>query len=313
MSAAEIERLSGREMLFDTFNLPVSDLLRNNTIAGLERKKKKAVSLRPRSEEIVPLKKLLDETLDPTEPLAPVVPLTTQTRELKELLEKDREAHRQLRAEESQLVRAEEARQAEEDAEADEQPVQESKYKIKLPEERQIPEVDHEKARAILGKHRTYKSLAQARFDEFMKSGNAFMKEGKYYKAVNAYVLATVWNSRNGQVNLYRGIAHFAAGEYISGSMFVHQAILLAPDIAGKKIELTTILPNKDLIDNRLIEAADWQKRSDSGEIALLLAYIYRQQDRPDKAQEFIKIAQDTLPESKAVEELKKAIDTASE
>jgi len=311
MSAAELERLSGRETLLNTFDLPIRDLLKNNIVVGLEREKEKAVPQGPRPEEPVPLKELLDESLDPTEPLSPTVPLTAKTQELKELLEKDQEAHRRLLDEADQQLRAEEERRTKEAEEAAE-PKQESKYKIKLPEKRQIPEVDREKVKAILGEHKTYKSLAQAKFDEFMKSGNAFMKEGKYYKAVNAYVLATVWNSRDGQVNLYRGIAHFAAGEYISGSLFVNRAILLAPDIAGEKIDLTAILPNKDLIDNRLIEAADWQKRSGSGEIALLLAYIYHQQDRPDKAQNFIKIAQEKLPESKAVEALKKAIDAAS-
>ncbi len=310
MSTGELEKFSGIETLLNTFDLPTRDLLRNNIIVGLEREREKALSPRPRSEDEVPLRKLLDETLDPTEPLAPTVALTAKTQKLKELLEKDREARRQLGAEADRLVRAEEARRAEEAEEAL-QPKQENKYKIKLPEKRRIPEVDHKKAKAILGEHKTYKSLAQAKFDEFMKSGNAFMEEGRYYKAVNAYVLATVWNSRDGQVNLYRGIAHFAAGEYMSGSLFVHRAILLAPDIAGEKIELTTILPDKDLIENRLIEAADWQKRSGSGEIALLLAYIYRQQGRPDKAREFITIAQDKLPESKAVEVLKKAIDAA--
>ena len=314
MSTAELERLSGRERLFNTFDLPISDLLNNNNALGLKREKEKTVSQRPRPEEPVSLKQLLDESRDPTKPPTPEIALTEEARKLKELLGKDTEANRRLLDEADQLVRAEEARQAEEDAEAEEaeEPKQEDKYKIKLPPKRQIPPVDRAKVKAILGEHKTYKSLARAKYDEFMKSGNAFMKAGRYYKAVNAYVLATVWNSRDGQVNLHRGIAHFAAGEYISGSLFVHRAILLAPDIADEKNELTTILPNKDLIDNRLAEAADWQKRSGSGEIALLLAYIHHQQDNPGKAQNFIKIAQDKLPQSKAVEALKAAIDTAS-
>mgnify|MGYP000545345421 CR=1 FL=1 len=312
MTTAELERLSGRETLLNSLDLPIRDLLRNNIVVGLKREKKKELPPGPKSKEEV--QRLFDKSLVPPEPPTPAVPLATQTRQLKDLLEKNREARRRLRDEADQRVRAEESRRAEEDAEAEEdaRPKQESKYKFKLPERRRIPKVDREKVKAILGEHKTYKSLARARFDEFMKSGNTLMKEGRYYKAINAYVLATVWNSSDGQVNLYRGIAHFAAGEYISGSLFVHRAILLAPDIAGEKIELTTILPDKDLIDNRLIEATDWQKRSDSGEIALLLAYIYHRQDRPDKAREFIKIAQDKLADSKAVETLKKAIDAAS-
>lgn len=316
MSVAELEKLSGRERLLDALKLPSGDLLRSSILVGVPKVKDIAVRpvSEPVSEEDVRPGRLVDESLGPAKPFEPKVPLTTQTRQLKDLLEKDLQARRELRAKAAKQVRAEETRQAEEAAEAEEgpQPKQESKYKIKLPEERQLPEVDHKRAMAILGEHKTYESLAQAKFDEFMKSGNAFMKEGRYYKAVNAYVLATVWNSRNGQVNLHRGIAHFAAGEYISGSLFVHRAILLEPDIAAEKTELTTILPDKDLIENRLIEAADWQKRSGSGEIALLLAYIHHQQGRSDKAREFIKIAQEKLPQSKAVEALKAAIDAAS-
>ncbi len=312
MSAAELERLSGREMLLSSLKLQIDDLLRNSIIVGLPEDKE--VDRRPLPQEDVRMKRALDESLEPAKPLAPTVALTPETRELKELLEKDRQARQELLDKAVEQVLSEETRQAEDAVgpEEDQQAEQASKYGMKLPEKRVLPEVDHKKAAAILGEHKTYESLAQAKFDEFMKSGNAFMKEGRYYKAINAYVLATVWNSRDGQVNLYRAIAHFAAGEYLSGSLFVHRAILFSPGIAAEKIELTTILPDKDLIDNRLIEAADWQERSGSGEIALLLAYIYRQQDRPDKAQEFIKIAQAKLPESKAVEALKAAIDAAS-
>ncbi len=312
MNAAELERLSGRDMLLSSLKLQIDDLLRNSIIVGLP--KDKEVDRRPLPQEDVRTKRIFDEPLEPAKPLAPTVELTTETQELKELLEKDRQARQELLDKAAEQVLAEETRQTEDIAEPEEgkQAEQTNKYGMKIPERRVLPEVDHKKAAAILGEHKTYKSLAQAKFDGFMKSGNAFMKEGRYYKAVNAYVLATVWNSRDGQVNLYRAIAHFAAGEYISGSLFVHRAILFSPEIAAEKIELTAILPDKDLIDNRLIEAADWQNRSGSGEIALLLAYIYRQQDRPDKAQEFIAIAQAKLPESKAVEALKAAIDAAS-
>ncbi len=312
MSAAELERLSGREMLLSSLKLQIDDLLRNSIIVGLPEDKE--VDRRPLPQEDVRTKRTFDEPFEPPKPLAPTVELTTRTQELKELLEKDRQARQELLDKAAEQVLAEKTRQAEDAAqlEEDKQAEQTSKYGMKIPEKRVLPDVDHKKAAAILGKHKTYESLAQAKFDEFMKSGNAFMKEGRYYKAVNAYVLATVWNSRDGQVNLYRAIAHFAAGEYISGSLFVHRAILFSPEIAAEKIELTAILPDKDLIDNRLIDATGWQERSGSGEIALLLAYIYRQQDRPDKAQEFIAIAQDKLPESKAVQALKAAIDTAS-
>jgi len=317
MSTAELERLSGRDMLSETFGIDTDGLLRNSLRAGLPIIEEET-PIRPATTEDAALKETIDEPLTPARPLEPTVTLTTPTKELRELLEKDLQRRLELRAEVvEEEDRADEKEQRRDTTQAEQaaedQPAEDKgKYRMKLPEKRRLPEVDHKKAQAILGQYKNYAELAEARFNEFVERGNAFMKEGRYYKAIDSYILATVWNSRDGKVNLYRGIAHFAAGEYISASLFVRRAILFSPEIASGRIDLAGILPDRDLTDDRLVEATSLQKRSDSAEIAFLLAYLYHQQDRPDEAKQFIADARSGLPESKAAELLEKAIDAAA-
>ncbi len=96
----------------------------------------------------------------------------------------------------------------------------------------------------------------------------------------------------------------------MSGSLFVQTAILISPDYASRKMDLPVLLGGKDVIEDRLLEAAKWYKRDADGEIAFMMAYVYYQQGRIDKAQEYIVTAQEQMKDNKAVVLLKEAIDS---
>ena len=97
----------------------------------------------------------------------------------------------------------------------------------------------------------------------------------------------------------------------MSSSLFVRRAMLLSPKYAKVNIDLAGMIGDRDVIDNRIIEAVDWQKKSDSGEIAFLLAYVYYQQGKLTSASEYIEIAAEKMAGSEAVKSLKEAIGPA--
>ena len=77
MSAAELERLSGREMLSSSLKLPIDDLLRNSIVVGLPEDKE--VDRKPLPREDVRMERTFEGLLEPPKPLGPTVELTTRT------------------------------------------------------------------------------------------------------------------------------------------------------------------------------------------------------------------------------------------
>ena len=187
----------------------------------------------------------------------------------------------------------------------------EDKYSLKLPEKKELPEPDHAKAKGIRGSYKDFKSLANAKFNEYIQAADKFFKQGKYYRAADAYILAGVWSGEHPLPLIGRGHALFAAGEYMSSSYFIQRAITLDPEYASKKFHLQRLLFDLDMIENRLLEILTWQQKSGSGELAFLLAYLFYQLDDISRAQVAINLAIEKMPDNKAVDLLKKVIETA--
>jgi len=189
---------------------------------------------------------------------------------------------------------------------------QDNKYKPKLPEKKELPEPDHKKAKEILGSHKDFKSLAQAKFKKYIEAANNFLRQGEYYKAADAYILAGVWGRKHPLPLIGRAHALFAAGEYMSSAYFLGRAITLEPRYASKSFNLPKLLFDRDMIENRLIELMTWQQKTESGELAFLLSYILFQTDNLAVAQKMINLAIDKMPDNPAVNYLKKAVDAAN-
>jgi len=187
----------------------------------------------------------------------------------------------------------------------------EDKYSLKLPEKKEFPEPDHAKAKEIRGPHKDFKSLANAKFNEYIQAADKFFKQGKYYRAADAYILAGVWSGEHPLPLIGRGHALFAAGEYMSSSYFIQKAITLDPEYASKKFDLPRLLFDPDMIENRLLEVMTWQQKNGSGELAFLMAYLFYQLNDMSRAQIAINLAIEKMPDNKAVNLLKKAIEAA--
>lgn len=309
MSVEELDRLSGRSALRDAFILPTDDMLANSIMEARVDELAKAVVP---SEPDQGKGRVIDESLEPVKPLEPEMSLTPQTQALKDILDKEAEALEQIR----ERMRKREVEPIDEleeidaePSETEEQPKDEGD--AETPAEPETGLSVRQRAKAVLGEHKTFESLARAKYEGFVASGDELLKEGKYYKAINAFVLASVWDSRSPEAYLHRAVAHFAAGEYMSSSLFLRRAMLISPKYAKVNIDLAGMIGDRDVIDNRIIEGVDWQKKSDSGEIAFLLAYVYYQQGKLTGASEYIEIAAEKMAGNEAVESLKEAIGPA--
>lgn len=150
---------------------------------------------------------------------------------------------------------------------------------------------------------------AQDRFDEYMISAEDLMKQGKYYRAADAYTLASIYIEENPLA--YAGKAHalLAAGEYMSSTYFLSKALELFPDYVEFKIDLAFMIGDRKVLDERVADLEQWQQKSGSGQLQLLLAYVYYQTDRLADAKRTIDESAKKLPDSFAAGVLKEAIE----
>ena len=166
-----------------------------------------------------------------------------------------------------------------------------------------------EEGRKALGEHKTFASLADEKFAGFMDAAEAFIKDGQFYKATDAYALAIVWKPKDARGYLGQSFSLFAAGEYMSSAYYLSRTFELNPKAAMKKYNLADFIGNRDVFENRILELTTWQERSRSGELAFLLAYISYQDGKATRAVNQIRKAKEIMPDAPAVTVLKNVID----
>jgi hypothetical protein len=145
-----------------------------------------------------------------------------------------------------------------------------------------------------------------------MKSAAELIKQKQFYRAADACTLASIWNNKNPRAYAEKAHALFGAGEYMSSSYFLQKAFLVSPEYAKKTINIVEILGDKDLLDRRMTELAVWHKKSKSGELAFLIAYMLYQSENAYAAERYIVMAQTKMPDRPAVKTLADAIKEAS-
>ena len=85
------------------------------------------------------------------------------------------------------------------------------------------------RAKAILGEHKSYDSFSEDKFNLYIKAAQVYLKQGRYYRAVDSFTLASIFGAREEVGLAYLGKSHalFAAGEYISSALFLSRALEL--------------------------------------------------------------------------------------
>lgn len=165
------------------------------------------------------------------------------------------------------------------------------------------------RAKAILGKHKTFASFSKDKFNQHLRAAEAYLKQGKYYRAADAYTLASIYKPDDPLAYAGKSHALFAAGEYMSSALFLSRALRIFPEYARFKIDIVAMVGDIDKLENRIVDIKEWQERSDSAELQFLLAYIYYQMGRLEPAKEAIDKASEKMPDAPAVLAVKKAIE----
>jgi tetratricopeptide (TPR) repeat protein len=178
-----------------------------------------------------------------------------------------------------------------------------------------------------MGPHKTIASFSEAKFNQHIRAAEVYLKHGKYYRAVDAYSLASIYKAESAFVYMGKSHALFAAGEYMSSALFLSRALEVysaskgelevdkEKPKAGEPDDIAVLtsgfaLIDKDKLESRVVDVEEWQQRSDSPELQFLLSYIYYQMGWPERAKEAINAVYEKMPESRAVTTLKKVIDS---
>ena len=159
---------------------------------------------------------------------------------------------------------------------------------------------------------KAYKSFAAYSDDKFnhhIKAAEGFMKQGRFYRAADAYTLASIYKPNDPLGYAGKSVALFGSGEYLSSALFLARALEIFPEYAKVRVDLVGMIGDKDTVENRILEAREWMDKSNSGELEFLLSYVYYQMDRLEFARQMIESAVKKMPNSPAVAAMKKAID----
>jgi len=108
------------------------------------------------------------------------------------------------------------------------------------------PEEISSKAKSILGEYKTFASYSQNKFNRYMLAGERYLKEGKFYLAADAYTLASVYKPDDPLAYAGKSHALFAAGEYMSSALYLSRALTVFPEYARFKIDIISMLGDKD-------------------------------------------------------------------
>ena len=231
--------------------------------------------------------------------------------------------HRKASRGESQGLRAEVAQPAKEITDSSEQPSKEEGQSLGLLTERGFQKrssaleglSDAEvsaRAKTILGEHKTFASFSKDKFNQHLRAAEEYLKQGKFYRAADAYTLASIY--KPGDPLAYAGKSHalFAAGEYMSSALFLARALEIFPEYARFKIDIEAMLGDRDKLESRIADVEQWLEKSKAPELQFLLGYVYYQMGRGQRAARAIDAAYENMPESAAVATLKKVINEAT-
>jgi len=165
------------------------------------------------------------------------------------------------------------------------------------------------RAKAILGSHKTFASFSDDKFNQYIRAGEEYLNQGQYYRAADAYTLASVYKPDDPLSYAGKSHALFAAGEYMSSSLFLTRALELFPEYALFKIDLVSMVGDRDKLESRTADVEQWLEKNDACELQFLLGYIYYQMGRFERAKKVIDAAYEKMPDSPAVAAVKKAIE----
>jgi len=173
----------------------------------------------------------------------------------------------------------------------------------------ELSKIDTETADSLKEIYKTFATKAKTKFNFYMRTAEEYLHKGEYYRAADAYTLASIYNPSDPLAYAGRAHALFGSGEYMSSSYYLMRAIRMFPQYVKVRVDLHAMITDNDRLENRIADVNKWIERNESPELKFLLAYIYRQLDRQQQAVEMINAAAEELPDNQAVIALKQEIE----
>ena len=172
----------------------------------------------------------------------------------------------------------------------------------------EFSEISDETAGATMGVHKSFATDSQDKFNYYMRIAEDFLIGGKYYRAADAYTLASIYNPTDPLAYAGRSHALFASGEYMSSAYFLIKTIEMFPEYTKLKVDIATMIPDRDRLETRIADIKQWIEKNNSPELSLLLGYIYHQMSMDVLAVSAIDFAAEKLPNNSAVSALRETI-----
>jgi len=178
------------------------------------------------------------------------------------------------------------------------------------------------RAKRIMGPHKSFGSFSETKFNQHIWAAEDYLKQGMYYRAADSFALASIYRVDAGEAGsdpvqafglglslAGRGHALFAVGEYMSSALFISRAIEVDPEYARSEIDFVATLGGMGKLQKRIDDVKEWLKKSDVDQLHFLLGYVYYRMGKLQEAKEAMDTAYERMPQSPAVDMVKKAID----
>ena len=150
--------------------------------------------------------------------------------------------------------------------------------------------------------------MSQERFDRYAKAAELYVQQGRYYRAADAFTLASMYRPHESRPYLGKSHALLAAGEYAGSALSLAKAVELDARASLKRTDLIEVVGGPDLFVERISELEQIAGQNNAPDLQFLLAYVYYQMNRPEQAKTAIEAARRGLPASLAIDSLQMAI-----
>lgn len=120
-------------------------------------------------------------------------------------------------------------------------------------------------------------AYAQTKCNHFMHAGETYLKQGRYDKAVDAYSLASVYQS--GHILAVAGKSHALLGKraYSSSALHLIRVLNKLPDYAKTDMGLSDLLGGFELLKDHISRLETYTEGPHVPDLKLLLAFLYVQ------------------------------------
>jgi hypothetical protein len=151
----------------------------------------------------------------------------------------------------------------------------------------------------------TGRSFTQERFDRCVAAAESYLRQGRYYRAAESFTFAAIYRPNDAGIHLGKSYALFGAGEYLSSALYLARAIELDARTALARSDLVDAIGGPAVFAGRITDLEQCARTGNAPELQFLLAYVYRQMNRPVEAKAAMALAEKQLAPVPAVELLK--------